>query len=115
MFDTLHISAHDAALIDNVERSMPKAILTVRQFSEANPAFSEASLRNLIFHAKPRHSSKGEVPSNGLEQALVRVGRRVLIDEALFFDWLDSQRVAPASHDVGSPQGSTAEAAQKSA
>ena len=54
--------------------------LTVRQFSEKHPAFPEGGLRHRIFHAN----------QNGLEKsgALVRNGRRVLIDEERFFDWL---------------------------
>ena len=57
---------------------------TVRQVAEANPAFSEASLRWLIFRAK----------QNGLETALVRVGRRVLIDVERFNSWLDDPRAS---------------------
>ncbi len=72
---------------------MPRTILTVRQFSEKHPAFSEASLRNLIFNAYPRSSSHGPVPGNGLESTLVRIGRRVLIDEEAFFDWLEARQL----------------------
>ena len=36
-------------------------------------------LRHLIFHAK----------SNGFEAVIRRVGRRVLIDEVAFFEWVD--------------------------
>jgi hypothetical protein len=42
---------------------------------------SEAGLRHLIFHAV----------SNGFNQVVNRVGRRVLIDEAAFFAWVDAQ------------------------
>ena len=54
--------------------------LTVKQFSEKHPAFPEGGLRYRIFYAK----------DNGLSVsgALVRNGRRVLIDEGRFFDWL---------------------------
>lgn len=38
-------------------------------------------LRHLVFHAK----------SNGFEVVIKRVGRRVLIDEAAFFNWVDSK------------------------
>jgi len=68
-----------------------RILLTVRQFSEKNPAFSQGSVRNLIFNSKPRKSSKGSIPNNGFDTVLVRVGRKVLIDEAKFFDWLDKQ------------------------
>ena len=69
-----------------------RVLLTVRQFSRKHPSFPEGGLRYLIFHARPRRSTRGDLPGNGLEMALVRVGRRVLIDEAKFFGWIDSQQ-----------------------
>lgn len=55
-------------------------IHTVRQFSQKHPAFPEGGLRHRIFHAD----------ENGLAQsgALIRNGRRILIDEEKFFFWL---------------------------
>jgi hypothetical protein len=66
---------------------------TTKQFSDKYPAFTEASLRNLIFKAERRHSTNGEIPGNGLIEAgaVVRIGRRVLIDEERFFDWVRHQ------------------------
>ena len=53
---------------------------TVKQFSERHPAFTVGSLRALIFNAK----------SNGLNEsgAIVRINRRVLINEPNFFAWV---------------------------
>lgn len=62
-------------------------LLTVEQFAKKHPAFTQGALRKLIFHAKPRKSSKGKIPSNGLEHALDRRGRRVYIIERKFFEW----------------------------
>jgi len=55
-------------------------LLTVNQFSEKHPAFPHGGLRHRIFHAE----------TNGLKAsgALIRNGRRILIDEEKFFDWL---------------------------
>ena len=39
-------------------------------------------LRHLVFHEK----------SNGFDSCLVRIGRRVLIDEEKFFIWVDCQK-----------------------
>jgi len=63
---------------------------TVAQFSKANPAFTISALRNLIFHAEPRQSSVGEIPGNGLLEAgaIVRLGRKVMLDDAPFFTWI---------------------------
>ena len=67
-----------------------RALLTVAQLARRYPAFTQGSIRNLIFMSKPRWTSTGSVPGNGLAAALVRVGRKVLIDEAKFLVWLDS-------------------------
>jgi hypothetical protein len=68
--------------------------LTVEQFSQRNPAFTPAALRNLIFKADERESTKGRISGNGLIQAgaVVRIGRKVLIVENRFFDWVEAQQ-----------------------
>ena len=64
---------------------------SVRQLAAECPAFSQASIRWSIFHAS----------SNGLAPALVRLGKRVLIDRDAFERWVYSHRqsadVAPAA------------------
>lgn len=67
--------------------------LNVRQFSERHPVFTEAALRNLIFKADSRKSSIGLIRGNGLIEfgAIIRLGKKVLIKEQKFFDWLDEQ------------------------
>lgn len=67
---------------------------TVRQHAEKHAAFSQGSLRALIFNASSRKTGRGNIPGNGLESALVRIGRKVLIDEARFFLWVERQRSA---------------------
>ena len=67
---------------------------TVRQIVEASreasggqqPAITEGGLRWLIFRAD----------QNGLDEAIVRVGRRVLIDVEAFNRWLERGRGAAA-------------------
>ena len=61
-----------------------KNLVTVKQLAEASPAFTEASVRWMIFNAE----------TNGLDQALVKRGRRVLVDVTEFERWLEGQRVA---------------------
>lgn len=72
--------------------TQPPVLLTVRQFADKHPAFPQGSLRNLIFLAKNRNTSKGMIAGSGLDVALVRVGRKVLIDEAKFFNWVEAQQ-----------------------
>lgn len=59
-------------------------LLTVRQFAERHTAFSQASLRYLIFNAS----------TNGMTKCLRRIGRRVLIDETKFFECIEQQQAA---------------------
>jgi len=59
------------------------SVLTVKLFSEKHPAFSQASIRHLIFHAR----------SNGFERCLRRAGRKILILESEFFAWLNDQKL----------------------
>ena len=56
-------------------------LLTVKQFCHEYPAFTHGGVRWLLFHRE----------ENGLERAVVKVGRRVLIDVDAFFRWLNEQ------------------------
>ncbi|MFT4059106.1 MAG: hypothetical protein QM652_06105 [Legionella sp.] len=53
---------------------------TLNQFCEKYPAFTLGGMRDRIFYAE----------TNGLKQsgAILRNGRRILIDEEKFFNWL---------------------------
>jgi hypothetical protein len=66
---------------------------TVEQFSNDNPCFTPSSLRNLIFKADKRLSSNGVIAGNGLLEvgAIIRIGRKVLINEDRFYQWIESQ------------------------
>jgi hypothetical protein len=69
------------------------AFLTVPQFSEKHGAWTQAALRALILNAEDRRNSRGErITGNGLSSAIVRVGRKVLIDEQAFFVWIVDQQ-----------------------
>lgn len=56
-------------------------LLSIRQFCEQNPAFTEGGIRHLIFH-------KDE---NDFDQCMLRVGRKILINVSAFFRWLDEK------------------------
>lgn len=43
----------------------------------------QGGLRHLIFHAK----------TNGFDRVIKRAGRRVLIDEQAFFEWVEMQNL----------------------
>ena len=49
----------------------------------------------MIFRAKARLDSRGcQIAGNGLGEigAVIRLGRKVLLDEQRFFDWIDAQQ-----------------------
>lgn len=58
--------------------------LTVEATAVKYPAFSESSLRWLLFNRE----------TNGFNRCVVRIGRRVLIDETELVAWLRNQREA---------------------
>lgn len=68
---------------------------TVEQFSNDNPCFTASALRNLIFKAEQRYASNGMIAGNGLLEAgaIIRLGRKVLIDENRFYAWIQGQQV----------------------
>jgi hypothetical protein len=54
---------------------------TVKQFVESNPAFTVGGIRGLLFYIGEKAERDGVV---------VRLGRRVLINEPRFLDWVAS-------------------------
>lgn len=72
----------------------PRQLFTVKQFAERYPAWSEQALRWLIFNAKDRMLAKEMQRGNGLECAILRQGRKVLIDEDMFLQWLENSNQA---------------------
>jgi hypothetical protein len=57
----------------------PTRLIPVTEWSVTYPWPPEGGLRHLIFHAK----------TNGFSSVIRRIGRRVLIDEAAFFQWVE--------------------------
>ena len=63
---------------------MSRNLFTVSQFVERNPAFTPGGMRWIIFNEKKNGLAKS--------RAIVRMGRKVLIDEDRFFEWLEHQQ-----------------------
>ena len=59
-------------------------LFTVRQFCEKHQAFKAGGIRFQIFNEK----------TNGLKEsgAIVRNGRKILINEEKYFAWLEAQQ-----------------------
>ena len=70
-----------------INNQTERTLLTVRQFREKHPAFTEGGLRHLIFYAD----------KNGFLTCIRRIGRKVLLDEHAVFTWVDEQN-QPASN-----------------
>ena len=60
--------------------------LTVNQFTAKHAAFNTGGVRSIIFNAN----------TNGLAKsgAIIRIGRKILIDENKFFAFVQSQQKA---------------------
>lgn len=90
--ETAQHTSNIAAAIRAAHPEIPprQTLYTVEQFAKAEPAFTAAALRNLIFKAEVRQSSKGEIAGNGLLKcgAVVRRGRKVLIHRERFLEWV---------------------------
>ena len=83
-----HVNPDDEGAMES------KSLLTVPQFAHKYPAWSQPALRALILNADDRLNTRGDrLAGNGLAPAILRVGRKVLIDEQAFFSWIvDQQR-----------------------
>ena len=68
-----------AFMLSTTASSSGTRFLTVSQWTEQHSWPPLGGLRSLIFHAA----------SNGFDAVVRRIGRRVLIDEAAFFAWVD--------------------------
>lgn len=58
--------------------------LTLREFSNKHPSFSHNHLRWLMKNRE----------KNGISLAIIKIDRRLMIDESKFFEWLDTKRGA---------------------
>ncbi len=74
-----HVQAPDALQRMSAASGVTGRLIPVTDWNDYHPWPPVGGLRHLIFHAD----------SNGFDQVLRRVGRRVLIDEAAFFNWVN--------------------------
>ncbi len=56
-------------------------LIPVTRWNEFHEWPPQGGLRHLVFHAK----------TNGFDKVIKRVGSRILIDEAAWFDWVNSK------------------------
>jgi hypothetical protein len=81
-------------------KTPPTKLVTIKQLATMEQyasAFPENRLRSLIASAAPRLNSRGHtIPANGLFEAgaVMKIGKRILIDIDAFQRWLVSKRLA---------------------
>lgn len=66
-------------------------LFRIKEFTNRNPCFSEATIRDIVFKSKPRRTSRGVIPGNGFDKAIVRLGGNVYIDESKWFVCMQEQ------------------------
>ncbi len=69
-------------------KSLNDSWLTIKLLAQAEPAFTEAAIRNQVFNAAPRKTSKGTIQGNGLAPHIRRVGSKVLINHGGYLTWI---------------------------
>ena len=78
-----------------MQATLPK-LAAIAELASENPHLPEPTLRDLVYHAEPRLSARGEtIPPNGFAPCIVRIGRRVLIDRDALKMWIEQGRAAP--------------------
>lgn len=65
---------------------------SIPEIAARYPAFSQSSLRWAIFNADAPRGTRAHEIYSGLKPAIIRVGRRVLIDESAFLNWVAAGR-----------------------
>jgi hypothetical protein len=92
-------------------KSLSDSWLTIKLLAEAEPAFTEPAIRNHVFNAASRYTSKGTIPGNGLAPHIRRIGSKVLINHAGFLSWVDGSTGSKSpsrdcsNQDLSSPPG----------
>ena len=58
---------------------------------------SKNMLRHYVYQSEDRFAANGSItPGNGLKKAIVKIGRKVLIDIEAFDEWIEAHRLEAA-------------------
>lgn len=72
---------------------------TVRRNSSI---LTEGRLRSYIHAAEDRQGANGIIRANGFARAIIRIGRRIFIDEDALFDWIEASQSRSATRNANS-------------
>ena len=67
-------------------------LLTVRDFSDKHPAFKRSTLRDLIWRSYHPENPRPGLDATGFNLCVIRLGRKLLLDEAKVFAWLSASQ-----------------------
>ncbi len=83
--------------LDTLQGTAPRTLATVTQLHQLlGGSVSEAAIRAQVWAAEERQLKEGRViKANGLAPAIIKIGRKVLIDVDAYVGWLESHRLAP--------------------
>lgn len=70
-----------------VTKSLNESWVTIKRLAQLED-FTEPAIRNQVFNATPRKSSKGVIPGNGLAPHIRRVGAKILINHGGYISWI---------------------------
>lgn len=73
-------------MMDSIATETTTKLIPLVEWSKYHQWPPLGGLRHLVFHAE----------QNGFNRVIKRVGRRVLIDEKAFFEWVDQQNESTA-------------------
>ncbi len=77
-------------------------LATIRETAKRYPWFSEATIRDKVYHSRERMSARGEkIPPNGFARCVVKLDHdaskrgQILIDLDQLDAWIEEHRCAP--------------------
>ncbi len=91
---------------DLIHKPKPSRLMSVAQIlMDENYIWTTNSyLRHVIFNAEDRYGSGGTtIAGNGFAPAIIRIGRKILIDMDQFDLWVEQHRMEPVREEITLP------------
>lgn len=88
---------HNHKSVSGAKQAAQRRLATVSQLADLlGGALSQPAIRSQIWAADDRTLKDGRtIKANGLKSAIIKIGRKTLIDVDVYLDWLESHRLAP--------------------
>jgi len=96
----MHLEASSMYVTQHLRLKTVKQILADQEYQWVTNSY----LRHVIFNAEDRYGSGGtKIEGNGLAPAIIRIGRKVLIDMNQFDCWVEKHRMGQVCDDTSLP------------